>query len=262
MRFALGVEYAGDGFRGWQSQPERSGVQDALEQALGRIADMPVRCVAAGRTDAGVHATAQIVHFDGPAQRPLAAWVRGVNAHLPQSVAVQWATTVDDRFHARYAATARHYSYLLLNAPVRPALAAGKVGWYHRPLDPAVIAAAMEHLVGTHDFSSFRAAECQAKSPIRTLTHASLASGGGRLQFDFSADAFLQHMIRNIVGALVVVGSGRAAPEWIATLIGARDRTRAAPTFMAAGLYLTGADYAAGWGLPATRRALPPLPGP
>jgi tRNA pseudouridine38-40 synthase len=254
MRIALGLEYAGDPFQGWQTQPGGGGAQDALETALGSIADARIICVAAGRTDAGVHASSQVVHFDTTATRPLTAWVRGVNAHLPRQIAVQWAAPVGDDFHARFAATARHYTYVLVNAPVRPALLAGRVGWQHRALDAEAMAAAISCLVGTHDFSSFRAAECQARSAVKTLAVASLAVSGDTLRFDFSGNAFLHHMIRNIVGALVAVGTGRRPPSWLPLLLAARDRTQGAATFMPDGLYLTGADYDAAWGLPPTRR--------
>lgn len=253
---ALGLEYAGEPFQGWQTQPDGSGAQDALEAALAAIADERIGCAAAGRTDAGVHATAQIVHFDTQAARPLSAWVRGVNTHLPRSMAVQWAAPVADAFHARFAATGRHYTYVLVNAPVRPAILAGKVGWQHRPLDADAMATALRCLIGTHDFSSFRAAGCQARSAVKTLAVASLQRNGDTLRFDFSGNAFLHHMIRNIVGALVAVGAGRKPVAWLAELLAARDRTRGAATFMPDGLYLTGADYDALWGLPPTRRAV------
>ncbi|NDP42047.1 MAG: tRNA pseudouridine(38-40) synthase TruA [Aromatoleum sp.] len=257
MRLALGLEYTGVAFTGWQSQPDGRGVQDALEQALGAIVGTPVGTIAAGRTDARVHATMQIVHFDSPVARPDTAWVRGVNSHLPVDVAVQWVQPVADDFHARFAATARHYTYLVANRPVRPALLAGRVGWYHRPLDVAAMARAARVLAGTHDFSAFRAAECQAKSPVKTVTVAAVAVDGDCIRFEFSANAFLHHMIRNIVGALVYVGAAKAPETWIAELLAGRDRTRAAPTFAPDGLYLTGADYDAIWGLPSTRRRLP-----
>ncbi|MFO1398057.1 MAG: tRNA pseudouridine(38-40) synthase TruA [Burkholderiales bacterium] len=254
MRIALGIEYAGSAFCGFQSQPSRCGVQDALEEAIAQIAGHPVGVVAAGRTDAGVHALSQVVHFDATVARPATAWVRGVNAHLPASVAVLWAQEVGDDFHARFAATARHYTYLLQNRPERPALGAGRVGWYHRPLDVAAMQAAAAALVGTHDFSSFRAAECQAKSPVKTLSRASVTAHDGLVRFDFSASAFLHHMVRNLVGSLVYVGAGRQPVTWIAELLAARDRTRAAPTFAADGLYFAGADYDARFGLPPTVR--------
>ncbi len=254
MRLALGLEYAGTSFTGWQSQSDGRAVQDALEGALAGIAGAPVRTAAAGRTDSGVHATLQIVHFDTEAGRPHTAWIRGVNSHLPDTVAVRWAQPVADKFHARFAATARHYTYLLSAHAVRPALLAGRVGWYHRPLDVAAMGEAARALSGTHDFSAFRAAECQAQSPVKTLAFVGVTADGEYVRFDFSANAFLHHMIRNIVGALVYVGAGKAPAGWIAELLAARDRTRAAPTFAADGLYLTGADYDAKWGLPPTRR--------
>jgi len=254
MRIAIGLEYAGTSYTGWQSQPDGRGVQDALERAVSAIADEPVRAIAAGRTDAGVHATMQIAHFDVHAERPDSAWVRGVNTHLPDDVAVLWARTVAADFHARNAAQARCYTYVLGNRPVRPALLAGRVGWYHQPLDVGAMTLAADALVGTHDFSAFRAAECQAKSPTKTLTEVTIAAHGDELRFDFRADAFLQHMIRNIVGSLVHVGAGKQPPQWIAELLAARDRTRAAPTFEPDGLYFTGADYDPRWALPPTRR--------
>ena len=259
MRIAIGLEYSGSAFTGWQSQPDGRGVQDALERALAAIADAPVRTIATGRTDAGVHATMQIAHFDVGVSRPDSAWVRGVNAHLPDDVAVLWAVPIVPEFHARNAAEARYYTYMLVNRPVRPALLAGRVGWYHQPLDVGVMSQAAEALVGTHDFSAFRAAECQAKSPTKTLTEVAITGDGDQLRFDFCADAFLQHMIRNIVGSLVYVGAGKHSPAWIAELLAGRDRTRAAPTFAPDGLYFTGADYDAKWGLPPARRrvALP-----
>lgn len=254
MRIALGVEYCGTGYTGWQTQTDGRAIQDALERALAQIAAAPVATAAAGRTDAGVHATVQIAHFDTDAVRPATAWVRGVNTHLPPDVAVIWAQPVVADFHARYSATGRHYTYLLVARPVRPALVAGRVGWYHRPLDVEAMAAAARSLVGTHDYSAFRSAECQAKSPSRRLDALSVSTNGELVRFDFSANAFLHHMIRNIVGALVYVGAGRQPPRWIGELLAGRDRTRAAPTFAPDGLYFTGADYDTAWGLPPTRR--------
>jgi tRNA pseudouridine38-40 synthase len=254
MRIALGLEYFGAPFTGWQSQADGRGVQDALERALSAVADARIGTVAAGRTDTGVHATLQCVHFDTDAARPCTAWVRGVNSHLPADVAVQWAHPVSTEFHARFVATARHYTYLLVCRATRPALLAGRVGWYHRPLDVDAMREAAAALAGTHDFSALRAAECQAATPVRTLSPVMVVTDGEVVRFDFSANAFLHHMIRNIVGALVYVGAGKEPVAWIADLIAARDRTRAAPTFAADGLYLTGADYDPKWGLPPTRR--------
>ncbi len=254
MRLALALEYDGRAFCGFQSQSKGCGVQDALELALAAIAGSPVQATAAGRTDAGVHASSQVVHFDSEAERPLTAWVRGVNAHLPPSAAVLWAQPVSAEFHARFAAQARHYSYLLLVRPERLALNAGCLGWYHRPLDVDAMREGAALLLGRHDFSAFRAAECRAKTPVKTLARVDITATGPLIRFDFSADAFLHHMIRNLVGALVFVGSGRQPPGWIGELLAARDRGRAAPTFAADGLYFTGADYDARFGLPPTRR--------
>jgi len=262
MRYALALEYDGRAFCGFQSQRSACSVQDALEQALTGIAGERVGVVAAGRTDAGVHATCQIVHFDTAVERPPTAWTRGVNALLPASAAVLWAQPVADDFHARFAATARHYRYRLLVRAARPGLSAGKVGWYHRPLDVGTMRDAAARLVGTHDFSSFRAAECQAKSPVKTLRVAAVERSGDLVRFDFTANAFLHHMIRNIVGALVRVGAGKHPPAWIDELLAARDRTRGAPTFAPDGLYFEGVDYDARFGLPPTRLDGTVGPGP
>jgi tRNA pseudouridine38-40 synthase len=252
MRIALGLEYDGAPFHGWQSQADGSGVQDALERALSEISGARSAVTAAGRTDAGVHATLQVVHFDTDADRPETAWVRGVNALLPPAIAVRWAVGVTADFHARFAATGRHYTYLLLDRPVRPALLHSRIGWYHRPLALGAMREAAEALLGSHDFSAFRAAECQAKSPIKTLDRLEIAREGDMFRFDLHADAFLHHMVRNIIGTLVYVGDGRQRPAWVAEVLASRDRTRAAPTFAAAGLYLTGIDYAPRWNLPMT----------
>ena len=256
MRIALGIEYAGQCFCGFQSQPEHCGVQDALERAIAAIAGHAVRVVACGRTDAGVHAVSQIVHFDTEVQRPDTAWVRGVNAHLPAAIAVLWSRQVADTFHARFAATQRYYTYLLLNRAERPALRAGMVGWYHGPLDVGAMVEGAAHLRGTHDFSSFRAAECQANSPVKSMTRLLVTQSDSLIRFDFAANAFLQHMVRNIVGTLVYVGAGRQSAASVASLLAARDRAQAAPTFAAAGLDFAGADYCGSFGLPATVRGV------
>ena len=259
-RIALGLEYDGGGYCGWQTQPSGCGVQDQFEAALREIAGVPVATVCAGRTDTGVHALAQVVHFDCAVERPASAWVRGVNALLPPSLAVLWAHEMADTFHARYSATARHYHYVLLNHPVRPALNHGCVGWMHVPLDVLAMQSAATALLGEHDFSSFRSSECQAKSPVRCVTRLNIAAQGAWITFDFSANAFLHHMVRNIVGSLVYVGAGRQPVAWINELLDGRDRKRAAPTFDAAGLYFAGVDYDAHHGLPAfqSRTLLPP----
>lgn len=224
-------------------------MQDAVEAALASVADAPTRVVCAGRTDAGVHALAQVVHFDTEATRPDTAWVRGVNAHLPASVAVRWAQPVSSEFHARFSARGRSYRYLLLNRPQRPGLLARRVGWFHSPLDADAMREAAALLLGEHDFSAFRAAECQAKSPVKVLRRADIARHGDLLVFDFEASAFLHHMVRNLVGALVYVGKGAHAPGWLGELLAGRDRARAAPTFEACGLYFAGVDYDPVWQL-------------
>jgi tRNA pseudouridine38-40 synthase len=249
MRIALGLEYDGSGFCGWQSQAGGGSVQDAVESALSMVADAPTRVICAGRTDAGVHALAQVVHFDTQAVRPDTAWVRGVNAHLPASIAVRWAQPVPDEFHARFSARGRRYRYVLLNRAERPALMAKRVGWFHRPLEADAMASAASLLLGEHDFSAFRAIECQAKSPIKTLRRADVVRQGNLLVFDFEASAFLHHMVRNLVGALVYVGKGAHPPLWLGELLAGRDRARAAPTFEACGLYFAGVDYDPVWQL-------------
>lgn len=266
VRIALGVEYAGDAFEGWQSQQHGRTVQDHLEAAIAAIAGHAVRLHCAGRTDTGVHATAQVVHFDTTADRPLFSWVRGVNSRLvhPRELplAVRWAEVVDEDFHARFCAMARRYRYILHNAPVRPALLAGRVGWCHWDLDAERMAEAAACLMGWHDFSAFRAAGCQAKSPVKLMHSASVRRDGDYLVFDFHANAFLHHMVRNLVGALVYVGKGRYPPEWLGETLASADRSRAAPTFPAQGLYLCGVDYPARWSLPNEGRiiAVPRIP--
>jgi tRNA pseudouridine38-40 synthase len=249
VRIVLGVEYDGRAFCGWQTQPQGCAVQDALERALEGVAAHPVKTTAAGRTDAGVHATGQVVHFDTLAVRPLSAWVRGVNALSPQALCVLWAREMDETFHARFAALSRTYRYLLLNRPVRPAVASARVGWYHRPLDIDAMRRAAKPLLGEHDFSAFRAAQCQAKSPIRTLSVAGVSAQGDLVTLAFTANAFLHHMVRNIVGSLIYVGNGNHAPQWMAELLRSRDRKLAAPTVGPEGLYLTRVEYSAQWGL-------------
>jgi len=260
MRIALALEYDGSRFLGWQTQPGGGTVQDALQTALSGIAGAPVQVTCAGRTDRGVHARGQVVHFDTEAERPDSAWVRGVNALLPDSVAVLWAARVAGDFHARYAAFARTYRYVLLNRPVRPALAARYAGWVHAPLDLAAMREAARQLVGEHDFSAFRSAECQAKSPVRTLHALDVQARGERVDFVLRANAFLHHMVRNIIGTLIYVGNGRHAPPWAGEVLAARDRSRAAPTFAAEGLYLERVEYAPRWGLPAQEHATTGMP--
>ena len=243
MRWALTLEYCGLGFNGWQVQPEQPSVQQVLEQAIAAIAGHPVRVVAAGRTDTGVHATSQVVHFDTGIQRRQNAWLRGVNAFLPPSVAVLDARAVGEKFHARFSARSRRYRYVLLNRAARPGVLAGRIGWYHAPLDDALMQQAAQCLIGEHDFSSFRAAECQAKSPVKHMHSINVQRAGDVIIVDLHANAFLHHMVRNVVGCLVHIGKGRYPSGWLAAVLAARDRSSAAPTFMADGLYLTGVEY-------------------
>jgi tRNA pseudouridine38-40 synthase len=256
-RIALGIEYDGSRFLGWQTQPGGGTVQDALQAALSGVADQPVSVVCAGRTDRGVHGRGQVVHFETSAARPDSAWVRGANALLPDAAAVLWSRRVAPEFHARYSALSRTYRYVLLNRPVRPALAARYAGWHHAPLEVEAMREAAASLLGEHDFSAFRAAECQAKSPVRTLHRLDIERLGARVEFVLCANAWLQHMVRNIIGALVYVGKGRNPPAWTAELLASRDRSKAAPTFASEGLYLEAVEYAPHWGLPSS--ALEPL---
>jgi tRNA pseudouridine38-40 synthase len=249
-RFALGVEYDGSRFLGWQTQPGGGTVQDALESALSTIAAEPISVTCAGRTDRGVHAKGQVVHFDTAAARPDSAWVRGVNALLPDSVAVVWSKAVPKDFHARYSARSRSYRYLLVNRPVRPALEARHAGWFHAPLDVEAMRAAARFLVGEHDFSAFRSSECQAKSPVRTLHRLQIDASGERIAFTLCANAFLHHMVRNIVGTLVYVGKGKHAPAWAREVLESLDRSKAAPTFAPEGLCLEHVEYESHWALP------------
>jgi len=254
MRLALGIEYDGAPFCGWQSQPSGCGVQDHLEKALQTMAGHPLRVVAAGRTDTGVHAMIQVIHFDTETERPLGAWVRGINSMLPTAIRVLWAVQVESDFHARFSVFERSYHYVLVNAQVAPAILNGKAGWFHAPLDLDLMQQACQYLIGEHDFSAFRAAECQAKSPVRVMHEVEVSAKGETIVFGFRASAFLHHQVRNMVGALVYIGKGRHAPEYLAGLLESRDRTTAPPTFSAAGLYLTGIGYEERWGLPDTRR--------
>ncbi|RFC36561.1 MAG: tRNA pseudouridine38-40 synthase [Candidatus Nitrotoga sp. LAW] len=250
MRIALGVEYDGSQYFGWQSQAGGHTVQDALQVALSGIANELISVVAAGRTDTGVHAQEQVVHFNTNVVRPLTAWVRGVNALLPNSIAVLWAHMVPEEFHARFSAQARSYRYLLINRSVRDALQHGKAGWFHAPLNVETMREAAQYLLGEHDFSALRAAECQAKSPIKNLAQLDIKKQGNAIVFDLSANAFLHHMVRNIIGCLVYVGKGKHPPQWMREVLEGRERSLAAPTFAPDGLYLRRVTYDVKWELP------------
>ncbi len=254
MRLALGIEYNGHGFYGWQSQAGGNTVQDALEAALHEFAGeaCPVTC--AGRTDAGVHAYGQVVHLDAPVERDLQSWVRGTNRYLDNRIRVLWAVPVADDFHARFSAVSRTYNYLLLNDPMAPGLFSANMAWTHHPLNLEIMQQCVQMLLGTHDFSAFRAAQCQAKSPVRTMQSLQLKQQGKVIYAQFKANAFLHHMIRNIMGSLVYVGAGREDVAWFAGLLEARDRRLAAPTLAPEGLYLTHIEYPSGFGLGALQR--------
>lgn len=251
MRIALGVEYDGSDFAGWESQPDQRTVQSTLEAALSSVADTPVKSVCAGRTDAGVHALAQVIHFDSPVERAPHAWVLGANSNLPGDVSVRWAKPVSEDFHARYSAIRRYYRYLIQNRRERPALLRRRAAWERAPLDAERMQAAGEHLLGEHDFSSFRAAGCQAKSPVRTVMSLEVSRRGSLVFIDIAANAFLQHMVRNVAGVLVEIGTGKRKPEWARELLAERDRTLGAVTAPPEGLYLSRIDYPAQYALPA-----------
>ena len=256
MRVALAVEYDGAPYCGWQSQTDACGVQDFVEKAIKNIAEHEIRIHAAGRTDAGVHGLAQIVHFDTETERPDSAWVRGVNAFLPDSIRVLWAKAVNDEFHARFSATQRRYQYLLANSATAPAIKAQQAGWYHLPLNLSDMQEGIAYLRGEHDFSAFRASECQAKSPIKNLQIATVKQYGEQFIFEFAANAFLQHQVRNMVGALIYVGNGKHPPAFIQELLAQKNRTLSPPTFSPKGLYLAGVAYDAKFDLPNTQRQL------
>jgi tRNA pseudouridine38-40 synthase len=249
-RIALGLEYDGSAFAGWQSQASARGVQSVVEAALSSVADHPVEVMAAGRTDAGVHAAMQVVHFDTSASRTERGWVRGAASNLPSQVSVLWARDVPEGFHARYSALARRYRYVILNRAPRPALAAGRVSWIREPLEVALMREGAGHLIGEHDFSSFRAAECQSRTPMRNVHEIGVERHGELVVLTVLANAFLHHMVRNIAGVLIAIGTGERPTQWAAEVLAARDRTQGGVTAAAGGLYLAGIRYAAALGLP------------
>lgn len=258
-RFALGVEYDGSGFCGWQrlskhGEPEREGeetLQAALENAISFVAGHPVETICAGRTDAGVHAACQVVHFDSHAQRDPRSWMLGVTSRLPPQIAVRWAQSVPDDFHARFSARARRYRYRILNRPIRAALQRQYLSWERRPLDADAMHRAAQALLGENDFSAFRTVHCQSPHAFRELQQILVTRSGDVVEVEVQANAFLHHMVRNIVGSLLMVGSGEKAEGWIAELLAGRDRTVAGPTAPPTGLLFLGPRYPAQWNLPA-----------
>ena len=260
QRLALGLSYRGSAYHGWQSQPDGRTVQDRVEAALAEFAATAMPTVCAGRTDTGVHALNQVLHFDAPVQREAFSWVRGTNRYLDRDIALQWCQPVAEDFHARRSAQGRRYRYLLLQSAVRPALEHGLCGWSFKPLDGDAMRSAAALLLGEHDFSSFRAAECQALSPVKTMCSIAIQQRGAYWRFDFDAGAFLHHMVRNIMGCLVAVGEGRQPPGWMDEVLRARSRDAAAPTFAPDGLYFVGPYYDARHAIPDHTPAMDWLP--
>ncbi|MES2047830.1 MAG: tRNA pseudouridine(38-40) synthase TruA [Pseudomonadota bacterium] len=253
-RLVLGVQYDGSCWHGWQTQPDGKTVQDILERALSTFSKNRILTVCAGRTDAGVHAIEQVVHFDTSLNRPMHSWVSGVNAFLPPSIVVRWVTEVPfadpdalDNFHARFSAHGRTYHYVLYNNPIRSPLWSQRAGWVFRPLDVDAMREAAKYLIGEHDFTVFRAASCQAKSPVKHMYEVGIRQHGDLIILSFHANAFLHHMVRNIVGALIYVGMKKKTPDWITFLLNSNDRSLSAPTFMPDGLYLAKIDYDKKW---------------
>lgn len=264
MRIAMGISYAGTAYQGWQSQPSGITVQDTLERALQSFMAVPdeaaVRTMCAGRTDAGVHALNQVIHFDTRVERDSFSWVRGTNRFLPSDIAVQWCQTVPDSFHSRNSAIGRRYVYIVLESPVRPSVESQRVGWSWRPLSGDAMREAAALLEGEHDFSAFRSSECQALTPVKHLRRILIEQRGAYWRFEFEANAFLHHMVRNLMGCLIAVGTGSQAPQWVEKVLAGKKREFAAPTFAADGLYFAGPQYDPKWGLPQEVAALSWLP--
>lgn len=252
MKFAACIEYDGTPFYGWQRLSHGSTVQAHVEQALSQVAAEPISVVCAGRTDSGVHGVGQVIHFETTASRPERGWLFGTNAHLPDAIAMRWIQPVSDDFHARFSARFRRYRYIILNRAARPAILQGRVYWQYAPLDADAMHQAAQALIGEYDFSSFRAAGCQARHAVREIMEVRVSRQQDFIHVDIVANAFLHHMVRNIVGSLLKVGAAERPVTWIATLLAQRDRTLAGMTAPAAGLYFVYVDYPAHFGLPTT----------
>ncbi|WP_369434510.1 tRNA pseudouridine(38-40) synthase TruA [Psychromonas sp. MME1] len=250
MRIALGIEYDGSAYYGWQRQKEVISVQEELEKALSIVANHPVTVSCAGRTDTGVHGTGQVIHFDTTAARKDVAWTLGVNANLPDDIAVRWMTQVDDSFHARFSATARRYRYIIYNGQFRPGILRTGLSHYHVPLDAELMHQAGQYLLGEQDFTSFRALHCQASSPVRTIEYLNIVRRKDFIIIDIKANAFLHHMVRNIAGSLIEIGRGNQPIDWLQTLLAYKDRSLAAATAKPGGLYLVEVDYPTEFALP------------
>ena len=257
MRYALGLEYDGSAFLGWQIQRQEPTVQGWVEKALARVANHEVRVTCCGRTDSGVHALGQVAHFDSDADRSERSWILGINSHLPAGASVLWIRQVDDGFHARFSAFSRSYRYVILNRWIRPALDANRKSWCRTPLDADKMHDAAQLLLGEHDFTSFRAAACQASHAVREIQQISVLRKGDTISLDVTANGFLYHMVRNIAGSLIRVGLGEASTEWVGEVLAMQDRTLAAPTAAPEGLYFVSARYPEQYELPASAPAFP-----
>ncbi|MEC9407916.1 MAG: tRNA pseudouridine(38-40) synthase TruA [Pseudomonadota bacterium] len=251
MRFAAGIEYLGTRYAGWQAQRHATGVQAEVEAGLSSVADQPIEVVCAGRTDAGVHGLGQVVHFDSPVQRPPHSWMLGANTRMPDDVAIRWVQAVDDAFHARYSAVGRRYRYVIHNARSRSALWVNRAAWWTYPLDASAMHRAGQTLLGEHDFSSFRAAECQSRTPWRRVESLSVRRSGAFVVIDIQANAFVHHMVRNIAGTLLEIGQGKRTEHSMASVLAARDRSAAGITGPAGGLYFVQALYPPPYHFPA-----------
>jgi tRNA pseudouridine38-40 synthase len=254
MRIAAIIEYDGSRFSGWQSQQHQRTIQGCVENALSVVANDAVNVVVAGRTDAGVHALGQVIHFDTNAQRAANAWLRGANSNLPEEIALLWAGETDPAFHARFAATGRHYRYVILNRPVRPTYLAGRVTHEYRPLDVERMRQGSRHLVGAHDFTSFRSIQCEAKSPVRELRALEVNRTGEFVEIHAYANAFLHHMVRNLAGVLIAIGAGERDPDWACSVLDARNRTEGGVTAAPDGLYLSEVEYPQTFNIPRLSR--------
>lgn len=256
MRIALGIEYDGSQYHGWQAQTGLHTVQQAVERALGNVADCEISVVCAGRTDTGVHATSQIIHFDTQKERTIRSWIHGANSFLPKDVCVKWGREMPDDFHARYSALSRRYRYIIYNSPIRPGLFRSKVTWQYRQLDHREMHEAAQFLIGEYDFTSFRSVECQSNTPMRNVTKIQVSRNSDMLMIDITANAFLHHMVRNIAGVLIAVGSGKKPVAWVEEVLLARDRRLGAETAPPYGLYLVEVCYPEKFGV------IKSMPGP